>query len=83
MNPSKLAVFAVATAAGLTIASKLAKGETPGARIIIGGTVAAVMLSAAAGPLPAIVRALSIVIILAALLGPGYSLAQPLTRLVS
>lgn len=83
MNPSRLAVFAVASAAGLTLAAEIAKGRTPKARIIIGATVAAVLLSTAAGVVPGIVRGLSVLIILGALLGPGYSLAQPLTKLVS
>ena len=83
MMPSKLALVAVFTAGGLTAASQLAKGETPGARILIGSTIAAVMLSAAAGPAPGIVRALSVVIILGALLGPGYALVKPLAKLAS
>lgn len=82
MNPSRLAIISVLGAATLTAGAELAQGKAPGARIIIGATVAAVVLSAAAGPLPALVRALSIIIIITAVLGPGYSLAKPLTQLV-
>lgn len=77
-----LAAAAVFTATGLTAARDMSRGELPRARVIIGGTVAAVMLSAAAGAVPELVRALSIVIIIVALLGPGYDLVRPLTSLV-
>lgn len=83
MNPSKLAIFSVFGAATITAGAEIANGRTPGARIIIGGTVAAVVLSAAAGPLPTLVRALSVLIILGTILGPGYALVQPLTKLAS
>lgn len=83
VNAPGIAVTAVATAAGLTAAANIATGKPVRPRLIIGAGVAAVMLSAAAGIAPQLVRALSVVVIIGALLGPGYALTKPLTSLVT
>lgn len=83
VKPSTLPVIAVASAVVLSSLASIRSGKLPGARILIGGMLAAVMLSAAAGPFPGVVRALSVVMILAVVLGPGYSLVRPLTSLIA
>ncbi len=83
MKPSTLPVLAVATVVGLSSLASLRAGKAPGARVLIGGLIAAVMLSAAAGPFPGVVQALSVVMILTAIAGPGYSLVRPLASLIA
>lgn len=82
MSPQTYAVTVVGTSTLIVAGANFAKGKTPSVRVFIGGTIAAFMLSAAAGPFPGMVRALSHLIILGTLLGAGYSLAQPLAALV-
>ena len=83
MNASTYAVAAVGSSALIVSGAKIAQGKLPGARVIIGATVAAVLLSAAGGFAPDLVRALSTVIILGTVLGAGYPLIKPLAALAS
>ena len=83
MNASSYAVASVGASALIVSGAQIAQGKLPGARIIIGATVAAVMLSAAAGVAPGVVRALSTLIIVSTVLGAGYALIQPLVSLTS
>ncbi len=83
MNPSSYAVVACATAATVTAAAAMTRGQTPRLRIFIGGTIAAVILSAASGFAPEVVRGLATLIILSSIMGAGYVLLKPLTALVS
>lgn len=70
-------------AAGITAGAKLSNGELPKLRIGFAGVFAAVSLSALSNVAPAITRAFAILIILGALLGPGYDLVRALTRLIT
>ena len=73
----------VAGATILTAGAELAAGRKPSARVFIGGTVAAFVLSALAGPAPGIARGLATLAILAAVLTSGYALAKPIAKLVA
>lgn len=83
MTPQTYAVVAVGTATAMTALAQITQRRTPGARLIVGGTLAAAMLSAAGGLAPELVRGLSTVIILASLLGAGYVLTRPLLAIIN
>lgn len=67
----------------MTAGAKLSKGELPRLRIAIGAVAASVVLGAISGPLPGFARAFAYLIILGALLGPGYDLVKALTKLLN
>lgn len=76
-------VAAIGGATILTALAQLAADRTPRARVFIGGTVAAVVLSALAGPAPQLARGLATLAILTAALTSGYALAKPIAKLVA
>lgn len=82
MNAQRFAVASVAGATLIVSGANMARGNLPNVRVFIGGTVAAFALAVAAGPVPAVVRALSVLIILGAVLTSGYDLARPLATAV-
>lgn len=82
MSTQTYVITATGGAVLIVAGSEIAQGRTPKARVLIGGTVAAFILSAAAGPFPDLARTLATVAILAAVLGAGYHLIKPLTQLV-
>lgn len=83
MNAQRYVVVAIGAATLLTAGAQLAKGTTPKVRVFIGGTVAAFVLSALAGPMPGLARGLATLAILGAVLTSGYSLAKPIAALVA
>lgn len=82
MTPTFIPV-AIGSATLIVAAAQLAKGRTPRLRVFIGGTVAAFVLTVAAGFVPGIARGIAVLAILGALLTSGYDLAKPLASLVS
>jgi len=76
-------VTAVLTATALAAGARLARSEPVTPALFLGGGVAALVLSLAAGPLPALVQALSTIIIVASILTNGYTLAVPVARIFS
>ena len=83
MRPQTYVVVAIGAATLIVAGARLAKGETPRLRVFLGGTIAAVVLSVAAGVLPGLARGIATLAILGALLTSGYDLARPLAALVS
>lgn len=83
MRAQTYAVGAIAASTMIVAGAKMASGELPRARVFIGGTVAAFVLSIMAGPLPALAKGLATLAILTTALTSGYALAKPLAQLVA
>lgn len=69
-------------AGALTAAARLAAGDTPRLRIGIAAVAAAVLLGFIGAALPQLARALAWLILLGAMLGPGYDVIRALGRLI-
>ena len=82
MSAARFAVGGVAAATTITALGQMADGKTPRLRVFIAGAGAAIVLGAIAGALPALARMFAVLLVLGALLGPGYSLINAARRLI-
>ncbi len=71
MNPRRTIVPLIFIAAGITVAGRLAHGEAPRPRIIVGALIVAVMLTAISDVAPGLGTGFAVVIFLTALLTAG------------
>jgi hypothetical protein len=78
-----LPVAAPLIAGGLTAAATMTHGDMPKLRVGIAAVAGAVILGAIAGAVPQLARVFAYLIILGALLGPGYDLVLALTKLIT
>ena len=76
-------VAAPLIAGAMTAGANLANGNMPRLRVGIAAVAAAVILGAAAGVVPTLARVFGYLIILGAMLGPGYDLVLALGRLIT
>jgi len=76
-------VTAPLIAGAMTAGAKLSNGQTPRLRIAIAAVAASVTLGAIGTAVPQLARALGYLIILGAMLGPGYDLVKALTKLIN
>lgn len=80
VQAKRLVVGAVLTTGVLAAAREVQKGKAPNIRIVLGVFVAGLMLSALAGPLPAIAGGLAALMGLSALLTIGPEVFGALTK---
>lgn len=83
MNAGRSVVFTIGGAVAITALGQLADGKTPRLRVFIGGAGAAIVLSVIAAGAPGIAHLFAVLVLLGAVLGPGYSLLKAASRLIN
>lgn len=83
MNATRFAVGGAIAATVITALGTMASGELPRLRVFIAGGAAAIVLGGLAAILPSVASLFAVLIILGAVLGPGYSLINAAGRLIN